>query len=79
MAVINEDNELERFDVMVINAPARFCLAICVTLPKLMVGVALLYGGCRWFVATESWESLILNALALEFVIGIDELVFEAF
>lgn len=79
VAALNDNNEFERFDVMIIDMPARMCLASCVTIPKLIVGIALLYGGCRWFAATESWEDLILNALALEFVIGIDELIFEAF
>jgi len=79
VAVLDDNNELEGFDVMIIGMPARVYLALFVTLPKLLVGVALLYGGCRWFAATESWEELILNALALEFVISIDELMFEAF
>lgn len=100
-AVLDDNNELEGFDVMIIGMPARVYLALFVTLPclcpettlsvvpkldektlgfssiwsflrhnewvtpwlsnlwylrKLLVGVALLYGGCRWFAATESWE-----------------------
>ncbi|CAK8986817.1 Hypothetical protein SCF082_LOCUS710 [Durusdinium trenchii] len=72
-------NEVESLDVVHIEMPARICLALCVTLPKLAIGVILLWGGCRWFAATESWEDLILNALALEFVISIDELILDAF
>ena len=34
-AALNENNEFERFDVMIIDMPARMCLASCVTIPNL--------------------------------------------
>ena len=34
-AALNENNEFERFDVMIIGMPARMCLASCVTIPNL--------------------------------------------
>merc|ERR1712216_103915 len=45
-----------------------------------MGGIALylLFSGCKWLTATESFSDLILNALALEFIVGIDELLFES-
>ncbi|CAJ1364218.1 unnamed protein product [Effrenium voratum] len=45
----------------------------------MVVALVLLVIGCRWLAATQSFADLILNALALEFVINIDELMYEAF
>lgn len=52
-----------------------YCLVVG---PKFLIGFALTYVGMEWFAATENLTDLILNALALEFIIGIDELVLTA-
>lgn len=56
----------------------RWFLYIVLILPKHVVSVGLLILGTWWLVSTESFGDLILNALALGFVIEIDELIFEA-
>lgn len=67
------------YHIVSMSCCARVCIYTIVLLPKLIVAFALLYVGCRWLVATESFADLILNALALEFVIGIDEFMFDTF
>ncbi|CAJ1347355.1 unnamed protein product [Effrenium voratum] len=74
-----ERGEVESLQILAVGLPSRLLLVLTVTVPKVFVGMVLLVGGCRWFAATESWQALILNALALEFVISIDELIYEAF
>mmetsp|Transcript_50771 Transcript_50771/g.127992 ORF Transcript_50771/g.127992 Transcript_50771/m.127992 type:complete len:387 (+) Transcript_50771:83-1243(+) len=56
----------------------RWFLYIVLILPKHVISVGLLILGTWWLVATDSFGDLILNALALGFVIDIDELIFEA-
>jgi len=58
---------------------ARAGIYSTVILPKLVIAVLLWYIGCRWLAATQSFSDLILNALSLEFIINIDELVYDNF
>lgn len=57
----------------------RVILYVIVVVPKLGVCMLLMVIGCQWLTATESFSDLILNALALEFVIGIDEQILQFF
>lgn len=56
----------------------RVILHVVMVFPKLIIGFALLIIGSIWLTATTTFVDLILNAIALEFVVGIDELLFEA-
>lgn len=67
------------YHIVAVNCCTRICIYTFIIIPKLIVALVLAYVGSRWFVATESFSDLILNALALEFVIGIDEFVFDSF
>lgn len=53
-----------------------FCLVI---FPKFVINIVLALIGLQWLTATENFADLILSALALEFVIGIDEQILEYF
>lgn len=76
--VDNDDGEKE-YHIVALSWPARFCIFLFVIIPKTLITIFLLYVGCRWLTATESFSDLILNALALEFVILIDESCYDAF
>lgn len=56
-----------------------YSILACVTIPKVLVSLGLMILGSVWLTASESFADLILNALALEFVTGIDELMFLVF
>eukprot|EP00811_Abedinium_folium_P033369 NODE_6338_length_1681_cov_5.433719.p1 GENE.NODE_6338_length_1681_cov_5.433719~~NODE_6338_length_1681_cov_5.433719.p1 ORF type:complete len:369 (+),score=61.81 NODE_6338_length_1681_cov_5.433719:139-1245(+) len=56
----------------------RFFLIAIVIIPKFVVGFSLLVVGMTWLTATDAFSDLILNAIALEFVVGIDNLLYEA-
>jgi len=51
---------------------------IGVCLPRLVIAVWLLLLGWRWLSATHSFEDMVLNSLALEFIIHIDELLYHS-
>eukprot|EP00439_Symbiodinium_sp_Y106_P022791 s5619_g2.t2 len=76
---VKDGDEIERFEILALNRMVRIMLTVLIALPKIGVAFILMLSGCRWLAATQSFGDLILNALALEFVIGIDELMFEAF
>lgn len=56
----------------------RFMIFLLVTLPKISISALLGILGTVWLSSTSELSELILNAVALEFIIKIDELVFEA-
>lgn len=65
-------------EVIALNASTRFFIYVLIVIPKFLVCLVLLFLGCRWLVSTASFSDLILNALALEFILNIDELIFTA-
>lgn len=69
----------QQFNVVSMTCCCRFWIFTLVVVPKAIIAVILIYIGSRWLVATESFSDLILNALALEFIIGTDELVYDGF
>jgi len=50
----------------------------CVLLPKIGIACYLWLLGARWLVATTSFQDLMLNAVALSFITGLDELIYSA-
>jgi len=49
----------------------------CLQLPRAALFGFLWWLGCRWLTATLSWSDLLLNGLALEFILNIDELLYK--
>ena len=60
-----------------ITTPIRWALYLILLLPKMAISMTLLTIRTVWLAATDSFADLILNAIALEFVSAIDELLFE--
>ena len=57
---------------------ARRGIALAALVLRAVRDAVLLWFGCRWLVNTVDLGELLLNAVALEFVTSIDELVFSA-
>lgn len=57
----------------------RFSIAALVLVPRMLIIISLMIMGCIWLTATDRFDSLILNALALEFVVKVDNLLFLLF
>merc|ERR1719375_1254568 len=74
---VREDGE-EEPRVKALTTLVRAMVYTFVILPKVGVSILLLLIGTMWLAATDSFADLVLNAIALEFVIHIDELLFEA-
>ena len=59
--------------------PHKMCIALFVLLPRLVIAVSLGYVGTKFLAITADMTELILNAVALVFVLDIDEAVYECF
>jgi len=66
-------------EVIAMTPCTRIMVYLTVLVPKVCVCLLLAVLGCQWLTATLSFSDLILNALALEFIIGIDENILEFF
>mmetsp|Transcript_19708 Transcript_19708/g.54139 ORF Transcript_19708/g.54139 Transcript_19708/m.54139 type:complete len:714 (+) Transcript_19708:61-2202(+) len=56
---------------------ARFAAVLCVVLLRLGLWVYLAIGGVRYLTRTPDLADIVLNCLALQFVLEIDEMIFD--
>jgi len=73
MIVKTEDEHL----VVKLTTLVRALLWFFLLIPKFMIALALTFVGTMWLAATDSYSDLILNAVALQFVVKIDEMLFD--
>merc|ERR1712176_379884 len=48
-----------------------------IVMPQLAISCFLLWLGCRWLIATNNFQELVLNAAALEFIYTLKDLIFK--
>jgi len=70
-----DDDELH---VVSLTPIVRWTIVFSVVIPKLLIGFALTVMGMMWLSSTQSFSDLILNSLALEFVVRIDDNLYSA-
>jgi len=58
--------------------PVRLSVMLGVVLPKFIICLFLWHYGVQWLVSTSGFMDLILNSLALAFIVEFDELLFAA-
>lgn len=56
----------------------QWVLFIMMFLPRMAVDIILIWLGCRWLVATTSFSDVLLNAMALEFLLVLKDLFYTA-
>jgi len=54
----------------------KACIVLFCTLPRILITLYLLWVGSRWLLATDSFADLILNAIALEFILLVKDLIY---
>merc|ERR1712216_504821 len=62
-----------------LNRTTKVCLYTLIFIPKTFIAILLCVSGCIWLTASLSFGDLILNSLALAFVVEVDELIFSVF
>lgn len=64
--------------ILSLNAASRRMLELFVVLPKAFFSCVLWYCGCEVLAATTSFQDLVLNTVAMNFVTNIDEILYHA-
>jgi hypothetical protein len=62
-------------EIVGLTGRVKLVLHLFIIFPKLGINLCLAYIGVRWLSSTVSFSDLILNALALQFIVDIDELL----
>jgi len=65
--------------VVCLNPGSKELLMAFIFIPKFVICLFLTTTGCLWLLSTESIGDLILNSLALAFVVQVDELIAQVF
>lgn len=65
-------------NVVGVTMCVKLFIVLFIQLPSLFVSVILLWIGSRWLIATLGFDELVLNAIALEFVLNLSGLLFLA-
>lgn len=78
-ALEDEDSEPGgTFCVARLTVAMKMVLTVCVILPRLGITGYLLWLGCRWLLATNNFADLILNSVALEFILCLKDVLYLA-
>lgn len=76
-----EDEDTEPggpFVVARLTSGMKMLIVVAVLAPRLGITTYLLWLGCRWLLATNNFGDLILNSIALEFVLSLKDVLYLA-
>jgi hypothetical protein len=68
----------EKVNIVGLTPVTRFLLFSFVIIPKFVICALLLWLGCQWLSATTSFTDLVMNSIAMDFVTGVDECLYES-
>jgi len=71
---VKEDEDT--IQVVSISLCSKICICLFVTLPRTIIIVALAYIGTDFLIIVDGYGDLILNSVALGFLIEVDEMIF---
>lgn len=58
--------------------PMKIIITLVMFIPRVLITLYLLWVGCRWLLATTDFSDLIMNALALEFILLMKDTLYVA-
>merc|ERR1712190_387168 len=73
-----EEQEANTVVLRGLTMPFKAMLFFTIFLPRILIDLVLLWLGCRWLAATASFSDVLLNAIALEFILLLKDLVYNA-
>lgn len=65
--------------IIAMTCGTRFMLFCLVIVPKMFICIVLAFIGLQWLTSTQNFSDLILNVMALEFIVNIDEQILQSF
>jgi hypothetical protein len=76
-ALSKADDSDEQVVVKLTN-PVKAFITVMVVLPRIFITAILLWLGCRWLLATNDFQNLVCNAVAMEFILCLKEMLYKA-
>lgn len=73
---LSPENENRRQVVQGLTTMVKTVICVCILIPRAGITFLLLWLGCRWLAATNNFMDLILNAVALEFILLMKDMVY---
>mmetsp|Transcript_60312 Transcript_60312/g.131999 ORF Transcript_60312/g.131999 Transcript_60312/m.131999 type:complete len:371 (-) Transcript_60312:26-1138(-) len=64
--------------IVALTMPVKTAIATMVIVPRLGITFYLIWIGCRWLLATNNFADLILNSVALEFILCLKDIMYLA-
>jgi len=72
---ISDDNP---YSIEAMSRALKWVIVSTIYIPKLCIALLLWWLGARWLTGTPNFENLVLNAVALGFILELDELIHDA-
>mmetsp|Transcript_139002 Transcript_139002/g.387685 ORF Transcript_139002/g.387685 Transcript_139002/m.387685 type:complete len:733 (-) Transcript_139002:116-2314(-) len=76
MAHATQSNGDEGDVIVKLTVGMKVWISLFIVLPRVLIASVLLWLGCRWLAATTDFQDLLLNAVGLEFVLLLKELLY---
>merc|ERR1719189_378146 len=80
-AVASNKDMLQKGDDKMVVQGVSVCFKVvivsCVIIPQVAIALVLLWLGSRWLTATTDFTDLLLNAVALEFIFCLKDLIYK--
>lgn len=73
-----EDERMGKRVIYQLTMRVKVLFFLIIFLPRLVINCVLLWLGCRWLLATTDFSDLILNAVALQFVLDLGQIFYYA-
>lgn len=73
----DEPGDAPAISIVAVTTPVKIALYVLVCLPKTFICLILMFEGMEWLTATTKFEDLVMNAVAMDFVLNIDELLYQ--
>eukprot|EP00440_Ansanella_granifera_P021406 gb/GFBE01023237.1/.p1 GENE.gb/GFBE01023237.1/~~gb/GFBE01023237.1/.p1 ORF type:complete len:396 (+),score=84.04 gb/GFBE01023237.1/:1-1188(+) len=67
----------DKVQVVALTPGTKVLLVCLVCIPKIIICSILMWLGCQWLTATNSFSDLVMNSIAMEFVTKIDENLYD--
>jgi hypothetical protein len=77
--MVSETLEAGKDLIVCIDFRTKVAIFTLIIIPKAIICMTLLFCGSQWLIASESSTDLVLNSLALVFVVQIDELIYTVY
>lgn len=75
--VTGDPGEAAEISIVALTRPVKIATYVLVCLPKTCICLVLMKEGMEWLTATTKFEDLVMNAVAMDFVLNIDELLYQ--